>query len=423
MSYHIKPDGEAGKCRAEGQWSCPYGGFNESNSPHFTTLEEAQEFSEKLFKVEDKARKLKTQLSSLGEYPQLAEVIEFGRELDEVIQSGLSFNPKEETDASFHENKRAEYTRVVSMVLRGVTEDYAGADVLIKGKKAQEVKDAMMLLPHGVSGLMKGVPINVISKLGKKGDGTYSGMYRLGYFSKGRKPRTSEMRYLSYAIKSPYGQDDREWKVGEYRSGEDLTDPRLLGTTVYKKIDDDTVEEYWYGSKNSMRMRGVTKKRVNGSPTVLDCHGVDVTVENNEKKGLYLLQVAEKQFMARIELSDFSSRSTAMHELSHHYQSSYGNNLDSDDKPNLEKRMFNVLREEKLNSSSSGGYSYYGGFPEEYMGEESGTELFTCASEALFYPRAKHVNEDRHEKSDQIRQWCLGYWALLGKRGNDLLKR
>ncbi len=66
------------------------------------------------------------------------------------------------------------------------------------------------------------------------------------------------------------------------------------------------------------------------------------------------------------------------------------------------------------------GYKYYDSFPDEYMGHQGGRELFTRATEGLFY--STQADSEPYMLTDQkhgneFRTWALGAWAVLAAKG------
>lgn len=69
-------------------------------------------------------------------------------------------------------------------------------------------------------------------------------------------------------------------------------------------------------------------------------------------------------------------------------------------------------------------YRYHEGFPDEYMGDQAGREVFTRATEGIFYPHYADYpylyNESQNSK--EVRNWAMGAWAVLALHGEMIAK-
>lgn len=412
--YHIKPDGEYGACTAK--YICPYSTARKdaSNpSPHFESAEEAEVFSLNLFKTEDRAKKLQGELEAFGEHPTITQVQELGRKLDEVFYDSLSFNP-DELEERMTEDQEQEYTRMVSTVLRGLSSGYNGGELEVSGSRAKDVLAVSQLLPHGVNGLVARIPLNAVNKRGKSDyGGAFDGKYKYGFVKRVREPKVEKGTWI---------RGFRDAEVGEFIFDEyDVKDPRMMSMSLHKKVGENEAEEYWIGHKYTQK--GVSFRKVDG----IELRGSNGEVLEIDKP-IYQVFKAKEDLGAEIVLNRGAESSTILHELTHHYELSVRYGADTEEKQSLINRMFNEIKEEKRSDLGYGGEyenaEYYTGFPSKYMGLANRGELFTVATEGLFYPNrhmdnGRFYGKDRHKNADKIRQWTFGMWAILAKKGNE----
>jgi hypothetical protein len=110
--------------------------------------------------------------------------------------------------------------------------------------------------------------------------------------------------------------------------------------------------------------------------------------------------------------SESSQNSVLLHEFSHAIQSVRPGGIAG------ERELFDKLSGANKPVKEQG-YTRFPGFPDDYMGDVGGREVFTRASEALFYPhyRTNDYLYNGAHKSQEVRRWPLGTWALLGVEG------
>ena len=107
------------------------------------------------------------------------------------------------------------------------------------------------------------------------------------------------------------------------------------------------------------------------------------------------------------KISDMSdeAKSTYLHEYAHEVQMVGGAIGEGD--------IFNRFKKnEKMDYQE---LKVHRGFPDDYMGLDNGREVFTRATEGIFYPntiQGDYMYSSRGENSREIREWCMGAWAL-----------
>jgi len=136
-----------------------------------------------------------------------------------------------------------------------------------------------------------------------------------------------------------------------------------------------------------------------------------------------LYEVQEKQLSFRdhtIGTKRYGGYSTAqnpvlLHEFSHAIQSARPGGIPR------ERELFQELSASQPQLKDDG-YSRYAGFPDEYMGDVGGKEVFTRATEGIFYPglSGNEYLYDGSTRSQDVRRWALGTWALLAAEGRKL---
>ncbi len=107
-----------------------------------------------------------------------------------------------------------------------------------------------------------------------------------------------------------------------------------------------------------------------------------------------------------------------LHEFSHAIQSARPGGIPG------ERELFQEISSQGRQLRADG-FEHYTGFPDDYMGDVGGREVFTRASEGIFYPELSG-NEylyDGSENSQSVRRWALGTWALLAVEGAHRAQR
>jgi len=140
-------------------------------------------------------------------------------------------------------------------------------------------------------------------------------------------------------------------------------------------------------------------------------------IEGRELKGVPLFE--EHQSWVDMEGHTISAKkgthqsALLAHEFTHAIQSTVPGGIPG------ERELFREVSEENGDPIDNGYYRYYEGFPLNYMGDEGGREVFTTATESLFYPhKGRTYLYETHENAERVRHWALGAWAVLAVHGN-----
>lgn len=100
------------------------------------------------------------------------------------------------------------------------------------------------------------------------------------------------------------------------------------------------------------------------------------------------------------------------HEFTHAIQSTVPGGIPG------EREIFREISEAHGEPIDNGYYRYHEGFPLKYMGDTGGREVFTTATESLFYPQEDRTYlYDGSENAERVRHWALGAWAALAVHG------
>jgi len=151
-------------------------------------------------------------------------------------------------------------------------------------------------------------------------------------------------------------------------------------------------------------------------------------VKEEEFTGVPLYEAQEETMvpghaiMMRTSKHSRDYKSHLTHEFTHSIQSSVPGGI-----PGEREMILQAQREgAEIKSEIRDGrevYRYVDGFPDQYMGDIGGHEVFTRATEGLFYPHAD--NEflyDGSPNGERVRRWALGAWAILAVNGEEKRK-
>lgn len=159
------------------------------------------------------------------------------------------------------------------------------------------------------------------------------------------------------------------------------------------------------------------KKAMFNAELVSVMEGETLTVDGEELMGVPIFE--EHQSWIDMEGHTISAKrgahqsSLLAHEFTHAIQSSVPGGIPG------EREIFREISEDHEKVVDNGYYRYHEGFPLKYMGDEGGREVFTTATESLFYPhRGRAYLYDGSENAERVRHWVLGAWAALAVHGS-----
>ena len=472
---HLTPDGPA-PCSADaskpGARGCPYGAGG-----HFATELEAEQAYSALMESQG-LNALSSSASSLSELrrglqilaeagaPKLAELQEIGSRIEDEIlaRAGIEVNRDDLSSAEL-----ASLANSASSVLRELQGETVALRSKFHGPFAKQLKEALAPVPSGAAYLVYGdVHTETVNARNGSRDGFH--IHQAAVMAPSAVEAKSPLRMGTVAKRGDLVVDSsialrQEIEGGELQGfavdrvergvGESLqegdsvlhairqnrADDRFIELIQEKVLDTDgvilpgqaerfrelapelvdsaegsvVVSSFYAGKKPTGAIaRGKRYRKVAKDFELKDSRGENYGV------GLDLYEVQEKRLSFRDHTigtkrygGDANAQnSVLLHEFSHAIQSARPGGIPG------ERELFQeiYLQGERVKED---GYERFSGFPDEYMGDVGGREVFTRATEGIFYPQhsGNEYLYDGSERSQDIRRWALGTWALLGAEG------
>ena len=477
---HLTPDGPA-PCSADpskpGARGCPYGAGG-----HFATEQEAEQAYAELMESQglDALNPRSSSLNGLRQElealratgsPKLTELQKIGGRIEDEIlaRAGVEVDRKDLTSEELYALAAS-----ASSVLRDLQGEPIALRSKFHGPFAKQLKEALAPVPSGAAYLVYGdvhtktvnarngsrdgfhiqqaaimAPTAVeaksplkISTMAKRGDlvvdrsiagrheiegGELKG-FAVDRIERGVGERLQDGDSVLHAIRQNRA-DDRfieliQEKVldtdGLILSGQAERFRELAPELVESAEASAVVSSFYAGKKPTGAIaRGKRYRKVAKDFELTDSQGESYGV------GLDLYEVQEKRLSFRDHTigtkryggDGNAQNSVLLHEYSHAIQSARPGGIPG------ERELFQEIYPQGERVKEDG-YERFSGFPDDYMGDVGGREVFTRATEGLFYPQysGNEYLYDGSERSQEVRRWALGTWALLGAEGLKVSK-
>jgi len=472
---HLTPDGPA-PCSADpakpGARGCPYGAGG-----HFATESEAEQAYQKLMEAQgldslgssssslsDLRRKLQA-LNGAGS-PRLEELQDLGSRIEHEILARAGI----EVD---RDDLSPEELAVLAKSASSVLREIQGEPVVLRSKFhgpfAKQLKEALAPVPSGAAYLVYGdVHTETVNARNGSRDGFH--IQQAAIMAPASVESKSPLKVSALAVRGDFVVDssiavrheiesgglqgfavDRiERGVGErLQEGDSVlhairqnrADDRFIELLQEKVLDSDgvilpgqterfrelapellesaegsaVVSSFYAGRKPTGAIaRGKRYRKVAKDFELKDDRGESYGV------GLDLYEVQEKRLSFRDHTigtkryggDNNAQNSVLLHEFGHAIQSARSGGIPG------ERELFQKIypQGERIKDD---GYERFSGFPDDYMGDVGGREVFTRATEGLFYPQysGNEYLYDGSERSQEVRRWALGTWAFLSAEG------
>lgn len=472
---HLTPDGPA-PCSADpskpGARGCPY-----SAGGHFATEQEAEQAYADLMEIQglDALNPRSSSLSGLRRglealresgSPKLAELQEIGGRIEEEIlaRAGVDVDRKDLTSEEL-----AALATSASSVLRELQGEPVALRSKFHGPFARQLKEALAPVPSGAAYLVSGdVHTETVNARNGSRDGFH--IHQAAVMAPAALEARSPLKVSSAARRGDLVVDPAIAARHEVESGDlqgfavnrverglgerlqdgdsvlhairqNRADDRFIELLQEKVLDTDgvilpgqaerfrelapelvepaeasaVVSSFYAGKKPTGAIaRGKRYRKVAKDFELTDSSGEHYGV------GLELYEVQEKTLSFRDHTigtkryggDGNAQNSVLLHEYSHAIQSARPGGIPG------EKELFQEIYPQGERVKEDG-YERFTGFPDDYMGDVGGREVFTRATEGLFYPQysGNEYLYDGSESSQEVRRWALGTWALLGAEG------